>query len=84
MRRFTDSKQTGWVGFHCERLPLPRRVSFESRSHARSLQLSGWGCLGVLAAAGFEVHLLGEGGQEPGLPFGLAGEPRGDRVAISP
>ena len=30
--------------------------------------------LGVLAAGGFEVELLGEGGEEPGLPFGLAGE----------
>src|SRR5216684_7387290 len=43
----------------------------------------GWGCLamagaflGVLAAGGFEVHLLGEGGEQAGLPFGLAGEER--------
>jgi hypothetical protein len=28
----------------------------------------------VLAAGGFEVELFGEGGQEAGLPFGLAGE----------
>ena len=35
---------------------------------------SGSRCLGVLASGGFDVHLLGEGRQQPGLPFGLAGE----------
>lgn len=29
---------------------------------------------GVLAAVAFEGHLLGGGGQEPGVPFGLGGE----------
>jgi len=42
----------------------------------------GWGCLamagclGVPAAGGFEVHLLGKGREQAGLPFGLAGEER--------
>ena len=36
-----------------------------------------WPALSVLAAGGFEVHLLGKGGQEAGLPFGLAGQGRG-------
>jgi hypothetical protein len=33
------------------------------------------GCAGVVAAtAGFGGELVGDGGEEPGLPFGLAGE----------
>ena len=30
--------------------------------------------LAVVAAGGFVVHLFGEGGEQPGLPFGLAGQ----------
>jgi len=32
------------------------------------------GCIGMLAAGGLDVHLLGQGRKEAGLPFGLAGE----------
>ena len=34
----------------------------------------------MLAAGGFEVHLFGESGEKPGLPFGLAGDGRGGAV----
>ena len=54
--------------------PSPRGAGSVYRSALDSCGFSGRGCPRVLAAGGFDVHLLGEGGQQPGLPFGLAGE----------
>ena len=54
------------------RTRLAASCSAERRACLRRMPVGGR--LGVLAAGGFEVELFGEGGEEPGLPFGLAGE----------
>ena len=59
-------------GLPCCAWTLVARGSLAVR--ARLEGPSGSGRLGVLAAGGFEVELFGEGGEEAGLPFGLAGE----------
>jgi hypothetical protein len=46
----------------------------------RALPAVAW--LGVLAAVGFEVELFGEGGEQAGLPFGLAGDGAGGAVGV--
>ena len=55
-------------------------LAWRSPYFASAHRLGGWWLLGVLAAGGFEVHLLGEGREQAGLPFGLAGDGAGSAV----